>query len=377
MRQNPSPAPFLKSCSKAILVIGSICLSLVAAEALGRLFLWKSQQTYGSKIHDNFYFDRNGVSRIRPNTRGWHRGYDEQPILVEINSDGFRGPEVRSSPAQRIIFIGDSIVFDGGVQQEETFIALLEDKFEKDGHRVEIINAGTTDVGVKQYLLQAKHSRFERYEPDLIVIGLYLNDSRPSQGFLGENQDKIFNIFSHFLLNRLALTHYIKQGYIAMQYKRGKKYSGRFNWIPRFNSGLWKDDLEEFQQTVKEAQFDWGAAWNSSFEKIIYPTLMELRDLYVKTGAKFAVVLFPVSLQVQTNLTDPFIDIPQRQLSMFANEAGIPFFDLLPDLRAYRGLWPFADHAHLNRKGNQIVADIIYPFLKDRLVKKTEKGMPL
>ena len=134
-------AHFHRGRSKIILLTGSILLTLITAEGLGRLFLWRSSQTYGPKIHGNFYFDRNGVFRIKPDSRGWHKGYDQQAVMVEINSDGFRGPELRASPSQRIVFMGDSIMFNGGVKQEHTFIALLEDQYKKDGHDVEIINA--------------------------------------------------------------------------------------------------------------------------------------------------------------------------------------------------------------------------------------------
>jgi len=324
-------APFPKGRSKIIIVIASIFLSLVFAEALSRLILWKSQQTYGPRIL--YYFDENGILRLKSKSRGWHTGYSNEPTMVEINSEGFRGPELKASPAQRIIFIGDSIVFNGFVQQKQTFTALLEDQFQKDGHNVEITNAGTSDVGIKQYLLQAKHNRFDRYKPDLIVIGVYLNDSRPPQGFLGENQDKFLNFLLYSPLKHLALSHYIRWGYVTIQFKIGKKYPMRFDWVDRFVSGAWKDDLEEFQRTVIEAKFDWGAAWHVSFKTIVYPALVELRDLYVKKEARFAVVLFPVSLQVQTRLTDPFIDFPQRQLSTFAEKENIPFLDLLPFMR--------------------------------------------
>ena len=82
---------------------------------------------------------------------------------------------------------------------------------------------------------------------------------------------------------------------------------------------------------------------------------------------KFAVVLFPVSAQVTTNLADPFIDYPQRQLSAFANAANMQFFNLLPDLKRHKNLRLFVDQCHLNREGNRIVAKITYPFLKDLL----------
>ena len=377
MNNNSDQPHPVKGWKKILVLFGAILLTLLVAEGLSRLILRKSSQAYGPKIHDNSYFDHNGVFRIRANSHGWHRGFDKKPILVKINSQGFRGPELRASPGDRIIFTGDSVVFNAGVQQEKTFIVLLEDHFQRDGHNVEIINAGTSDLGIDQYLLQAKHNRFDKYKPDLVVIGLYLNDSRPPQGFLGEkHQDKLHRFLYHTPLRHLALTHYLRRGYIIFQLKRGKNFSKRFKWFARYNAQMWKDNLDEFRQTVREAQFDWGAAWNSSFEEKVYPALKEINEIYSRKGVKFAVVVFPVGAQVYTNLRDPFIDHPQRQLSTFAKEANMQFFDLLPDLKRHKNLWLFMDQCHLNRQGNRTVAKITYPFLKDLLEQSTEMSRP-
>jgi len=367
----------LKRWSKITILMVSIFLTLLVAEGASRIFLRRSSHTFGEKIHDYFYFDPNGVFRIRPNSRGWHAGFDGKPIMVTTNSDGFRGRELRASPAQRVIFVGDSIVFNGGVQQDETFIALLEDQFQRDSHNVEIINAGATDVGIDQYLLQAKNNYFDKYNPDLVVLGLYLNDSRPPQGFLGENnQDKFLLLLKRSPFKHLALTHFLRQGYFIVQQKRGKQFSKRFNWIKRYISGTWIHSLQEFQLTVREAQFDWGAAWDTSFEETVYPSLTDLKEIYSSKGVKLAVVLFPVSPQVYTNLTDPFINHPQRQASKFANETKMHFLDLLPDLKRHKNLRLFVDQCHLNREGNRIVAKMTYPFLKDLLKQKTELSRP-
>ena len=133
------------------------------------------------------------------------------------------------------------------------------------------------------------------------------------------------------------------------------------------------DNPSEFLQVVKEAQFDWGAAWNVSLDTNVFPTLTEIRDEYARKGVRTAVALFPVSLQVYTILRGPFIGSPQRRLAKFANAENIPFFDLLPSLKEHNNLRPYADPAHLNRAGNRIVADTIYPFLRAQIKKDSKK----
>ena len=376
MNKTTVASNFLSRYPRITLLIGGILLGILATEAVSRLVLWRLQQSHDPRIHDHFYFDENEIFRIKPNSQGWTIGADEKPIMVAINSEGLRGRELRKAPRKRIVFTGDSIVFAGGVELEETFVVLLEDQFRGEGQDVEVINAGTTDVGIDQYVLQAKHNRFEKYKPDLIVIGLYLNDSRPPQGFLGENQDSFFMFLQRWPFKYLASTHFLKQGYIIVQQKLGKTFSKRFDWIHRYLSESWIHSLEEFQQTVREARYDWGAGWTSKFQETVQPALKEISEIYSRKGIKFAVVVFPVSSQVYTNITDPFINHPQRQLSKFANETKMDFLDLLPDLKRHKNLWLFVDQCHFNRQGNRTVAKITYPFLKDLLEQKTKINRP-
>jgi len=86
------------------------------------------KQTY-RRIHDYIYYDKNGCMRFTPNVIGVHRSYDDpkRGILIKINSDGFRGFDVLDAPKKRILFLGDSIVFDGGVSEQDTFIHRLEE----------------------------------------------------------------------------------------------------------------------------------------------------------------------------------------------------------------------------------------------------------
>ena len=53
------------------------------------------------------------------------------------------------------------------------------------------------------------------------------------------------------------------------------------------------------------------------------------------------------------------IDRPQRMLRIFAEERGIPYFDMTPALRAASGAY-FPSEGHLNEFGSEIAAQVLY-----------------
>ncbi|MBI2360837.1 MAG: hypothetical protein HYV04_18350 [Deltaproteobacteria bacterium] len=353
-----------KAKIRGVFLFAGIFLSLVVVEGASRLYLWNTQRAAAPGIHDFFYAESSGEVRIKPGVSAWHKGLDGRPVKIQINSQGFRGPEIKKNPAQRIVFLGDSVVFNGGVGQEETFISLIEESFRKDGRDVEIINGGTTDVGVDQYALQVQSDRLRDLKPDLIAVGLFLNDSRPPQGHLGEvKSDAVLSVLDAPLVRSLGTASVIRDAYVTYQVRRGNWLTNRFDWIRRFGAGGWITELPELKQTVREARYDWGAAWEDSFYDVVFPALLRIRDVCAERGIAVAVVVFPVSLQVYTEVEDSFIVLPQRRIVEFGRREDIPVLDLLAALRAHGNEPVLADQAHLNKLGNYVVAGAIYPFL--------------
>ena len=83
--------------------------------------------------------------------------YSEKPVLtlipnqhfstININNDGFRGPEIEMNSNYRIFMIGGSTVFGAGSAGDEFTVSselgkLLKEKYEK----IEIINAGVSSI---------------------------------------------------------------------------------------------------------------------------------------------------------------------------------------------------------------------------------------
>ncbi len=99
-------------------------------------------------------------------------GFD---TTVRINSHGFRGPERsfdKSPGRKRVVVLGDSYVWGFGVEQEELFTTLVEDRL---GPGVELVNLAVSGYSTDQELLLYRNVG-RRYTPDVVVLVVASND---------------------------------------------------------------------------------------------------------------------------------------------------------------------------------------------------------
>lgn len=106
------------------------------------------------------------------------RGVGALGEIVEINSLGFRERE-RRLPAQtgvfRVAVLGDSFTFGMSVDLEDTYVKQLERILAPGNMGVETLNFGVIGYHMWQYGVLLEHEVI-RYDPDLIVMGLFLDD---------------------------------------------------------------------------------------------------------------------------------------------------------------------------------------------------------
>jgi hypothetical protein len=112
--------------------------------------------------------------RHRPGLDLAFRGFD-----FHTDSRGFRGKE-RASPkpadTRRVLFVGDSVVLGWGVDEAETFVALVQDDLcARAGERWEAVNAGHLLHDTTQELA-AFEEQGVNYEPDLVLLVYVDND---------------------------------------------------------------------------------------------------------------------------------------------------------------------------------------------------------
>lgn len=383
-------SPLSINIRRALAAAGALLFALLAAElvfwikdGMGEARLLRDMELVsggnagtGAKsyrsIHEYTFLDDKGCVRMIPGSKGVHPScdYKDISILVSINSEGIRGPELLPTPEKRILFLGDSIVFAGGVPLERTFVRQLEARLNpgcaaRGGYGVEVLNFGASDSGIGQHYARLLHHGL-RLKPDYVFLGLYLNDAVPSQGVFGAASMDAVEIFLESpLLSRSSLARHVEKYYRQVKYAGRDDMRRRFRWVERFNARKYLKDREDLIPLVREADLDWGAAWlPESWDKIRF-YLEKISVLCRDNGIRLAVFLFPAEPQVRSDVPWEDLDYPQRQMAEIADELGVPFCDLLPGLRLKKEKRIFVDQCHYFTEGNDVVASIIHGFMQE------------
>ncbi len=329
-------------------------------------------------IHDYIYHDNNNCVRMMPNSRGLHRNNADlsTKVLIGINSEGIRGPELLPAPRTRILFLGDSLVFSGGLPLPETFVHRLErllnpEAAERSAYGTEVLNFGTSDLGVDQYYLKLKHHGLS-LDPDYVFVGLYLNDAVAPQGYMGvDSVDAFERLLETYPVSELKSALYIKRLYRTAKYSNLETLRQRFRWNKRFTRRAYIKDKGELLKLVEEADLDWGAAWREKTWGKVRFYLKAMKRLCDRKGVRLVVFLFPVEPQVAAEVDWEGLNFPQRRLMRLARELSIPAFDLLPALRARKDLDLYVDHCHFKSEGSRVVAEAI-----GRIIRENARVFP-
>lgn len=274
-------------------------------------------------------------------------------IDMQINSLGFRGHEIspKKVPGEfRALVLGDSITWGDYLPSEQVYVECAERLLNasSSGRRVEVINAGVGDVGIEEEMYILQESGLAA-KPDLVVLGFYLNDSRPPWGFAGE--------LGHpgWLRRHSVLAAEL---YRSFKLERWFREQGelRYSWIGGLNQVHWRTDPASLDRLAWMARFDWGAAWQPDSWAKVDVELERLRSLSEKHGFRVLVMAFPVRYQVEAEFVD---DGPQRTLAERARANGFGFLDLLPLLRAHRGEPIYFDHCHPKAAANAWIGEAL------------------
>ncbi|MHC5065024.1 MAG: SGNH/GDSL hydrolase family protein [Planctomycetota bacterium] len=178
MRKGASKPRNRKVLAKIGLATGSVLFLLAGLELGSYLFGSFARPTapiQGTGIGRYEQYDYELFWTLRPHALS--------PVGTRwINSDGLREPELGEKQADeyRILHIGESSTFGFGVQYQQTYSFLLEERLDATKPELEIrsLNAGvpgyTTLQGV-QFLLR----RSEKFAPDMVTLYFGFNDFLP------------------------------------------------------------------------------------------------------------------------------------------------------------------------------------------------------
>lgn len=315
--------------------------------------------------NEQLYVLTEGGRRLRPNTIAEveNNFLSKQRVTIRTNSIGYRNPELGEKSHPRVLFLGDSITCAAFLNEEQSFVRRVEALARESGKPLETVNAGVGSIGLEEEIAILKETGLG-IEPDIVVLGFYLNDVRNSSA-----------------AQIRKVPGFLEWSYLAQHLARSIPASARdqrssdaemiAEWREQVRQafppgeGDPRKEPSAFNRLILDQMEDWGSAWSDGAWSRMEPLLRELNQLSSDHGFALVFVVFPVEPQVSADFV---YDHPQRRLRGLANELDVPVIDLLPVLRrAARSSSSdlFYDQCHHTADGHAVIAEEIHRSLTE------------
>ncbi len=259
--------------------------------------------------------------------------------FVKINSEGMRDDEYgleKPKDVYRIAVLGDSNTFGLGVEQDETYSAVLERMLEKNlDSKYEVLNFGVPGYTSKQELELLK-TKVLSYEPDLVILAYTLDDPEEKTLNVKIEEKKSFLMKFWEVSSRSRFVKFMKAKMKSTLDRWNVKNKGYVD----FYQDLYENDSEEWEV-------------NREVLKEFYETCEE-------NNIKVLIVVFPLFTNLNENY--PYKNIHEKVI-LEASEDGYYTLDLFPyfkgmDANSLR-VSPMYD-THPNKQAHNIIANAIY-----------------
>lgn len=250
-------------------------------------------------------------------------------VMVDINSDGLRDKEypLAKGDKYRIIFLGDSLTFGWGVQENETFASLIEEDLNSN-QPTEVINFGTGNYNTEQEV-NLFIDKGLKYSPDKVVLFYFINDAELTP----EKSGLWFLGYSHFI----------------------SFYWSRINSL--MNNLVPSKSFQEYYESLYE-QNEQG--WINARKAIL-----QLRDICKENGIEFQVVLLPELHDVNNEI---FTNV-YNNLALFLRDNNIDYLNLAKLFENHPNqieLWVSFDDAHPNNIAHREIAESSVDFISNK-----------
>lgn len=194
--------PWLRRWATFAIVVGSLAMFLILAEALIRVKYfgidavryptatrYKPMDTMADPDYLQPAAEPGIVYTLRPGFRGWVKG-----AFISANKFGVRERDLTVKDPERrirVMTLGTSITMGEGVPAEKTFTSVLGDLLTRQGYAADTLNFGIGGytLGTAQGLLQ---SRGLQFRPDVVVQELTV------AAFLGETKHSVDELWDAF-----------------------------------------------------------------------------------------------------------------------------------------------------------------------------------
>jgi hypothetical protein len=364
--------------ASASLLATAVLAELGARIALGGRFVFGAHRGAPQGICGEFDSELGWRNRPETHVRIAARGFEYEVSLNERGERGPLRPYEKPAGVQRVIVLGDSTSWGWGVDDERMWTRLVEREL---GAGVELINLAVPGYGTDQELWVLEREG-QRYEPDLVLLGLVHNDLVSNRFPVMQGMSKpVYQRTPDGAWELVGRPVALPEGVGELSGRRTRRVLARYSALfkafeppppeparydladPKVLAGI-----ERFWTDLSDPQ-----GWT-------YMLLGRLNETARASGAEF--VAFVIPHLVDRHLSDPResppepIDDPRSYVSpgsrRLADTARALEFDafsidavLLEEVR--RGVNLDCGDEHLNERGNQIVAEVVARELRARL----------
>jgi lysophospholipase L1-like esterase len=250
-----------------------------------------------------------------------------QSVNMRLNDWGLRGGPVEPvlPGGRRILFLGGSITLGWGVPEDKTVEARLEKMLRDSGQKVQVLNGGVGNYNTERYVSRFM-TELTGLNPTDIVVQYFLRDAEDLEP--GRTSFVLRN-------SELAVTLWIA-------YSRLFGQTGEKSLVEHYQNA-YKPDAPGF--------------------KVAQAKLKELAD-YAK--ARHIRLYFVMTPDVH-NLVHYEFGFIHEMMDKIATEDGYTVVDLLPAFlgRPPQELWAMPGDPHPNALGHELMADTIFPVIKN------------
>lgn len=352
IRQKQGKKPSRSLSKKLLLSLASLVIFLGGSELILRL------AGYGPSSDRLQWLSHEDLHYIPAPSQDTFFGKDdpetgEKRLPIHINQYSQRGPEyplVKEEREFRIIGLGDSLTFGKGVRDEETYLAVLQEIYEKNpsaAGKVRIVNAAVNGYATIHYL-RWMETQVDRYDPDLVLVGCYVGNDMviPMKG-----QSAFIPIKNE--LRKFATCHFVYSLYKDFLWKYLEAASDdqpveEMEKRLSIYAGVIEDNLTSAEKI---------RLWEHSLEHI-----KSIAEIARSRKVDLAVLLIPPPVMALQEKEFPLYDWLQQQVESM----DIPTITLLDELRPLgREAWLPHDLGHLSPAGQQRVAQRLHEALKE------------
>jgi lysophospholipase L1-like esterase len=282
----------------------------------------------------------------RPSFTGFSEG-----VPLTTNSRGLRERELplaKPAGTRRVVFLGDSVTFGAGVNDDQPFPRLLESSINgTGGGPIETVNTGVVGYNTVQELARLEQAGLP-YGPDVVVLTFVVNDLLET-----------FSIFDH---------QYEPTGALANVKVWLRRNSNLYRFVQQM---YWR--LGQEMRRAREGPTEPLRKRDRVEERLA--TLAEIVATTRANGASFLLVLYP------DNLADPVSPgasgerlTMREELQRFAAREQVPLVDLsdaLGDVRDPRARrYRLREDPHPSPEGHRVIAEALQAPLTDLLIRR-------